>query len=511
MDPDSPSCSSTAPACAVSDAPASLTLSLEELCDILCQNLHIAEPNVPLEKPFVAAAVNLFGPVAVEKALHFDVCDSVEDIAEYIERHQNDEDWAIPIGTLNERMRIQMATAVFGILEESGRRTLDMIFTLVKNLIHRPDDEKVRTLRLSNEKLRRVIFSVPRAVSLLEFVGFVQAKVLRKKPPFVEEKALVFRCCPLSNTQEGQKLQALYSMLDDLLLSLPPADEDVEVVEMVSVDPREEAADGRLTRACMADIHENRLMRKIAAQVSKTAYQRGGSGFVARRAEKAPSQPTVHGAVPEDNAAAPEDNSWWSSLFGSTQEAQNRQSPSESRERKKKHMTLSDIEKLRYDEAIGNMPRYAEEYMKAQGTSSSMTQIISKFSDPAYLGRVCLDRTNIFRGEHGMVPLKWNEPMYEIAREHAQQMADGVMPFSHEGFSRRADRFPFYHMSAAENIAWNAGVASPADVAVTGWINSPGHRKNLLSNSNLCAIGVHIAGGRVYFTQLCARTPGALC
>ncbi len=47
-------------------------------------------------------------------------------------------------------------------------------------------------------------------------------------------------------------------------------------------------------------------------------------------------------------------------------------------------------------------------------------------------------------------------------------------------------------------------MADPCEGAVVGWINSPGHRKNLLSASNICAIAVYCHYGNFYFTQLFA-------
>ena len=54
--------------------------------------------------------------------------------------------------------------------------------------------------------------------------------------------------------------------------------------------------------------------------------------------------------------------------------------------------------------------------------------------------------------------------------------------------------------AAAENIAW--GYRTPKDV-VNGWMNSSGHRKNILNCANT-AVGVGVAytsGGAPYWTQ----------
>merc|ERR1712151_391928 len=104
---------------------------------------------------------------------------------------------------------------------------------------------------------------------------------------------------------------------------------------------------------------------------------------------------------------------------------------------------------------------------------------------------------------------RWSQSLADIAEAHAQQMAKGQMPFSHEGFSDRVSRYPFPHMSAAENLAYNSGHSDPAGQAVHGWIHSPGHRKNLLGAFDLCGVGVaRSSTGEFFFTQLFARTYG---
>ena len=43
-------------------------------------------------------------------------------------------------------------------------------------------------------------------------------------------------------------------------------------------------------------------------------------------------------------------------------------------------------------------------------------------------------------------------------------------------------------------------------MAVNGWINSPGHKKNLMSNTTHCAIAVYQNNsGAYYFTQIFTR------
>lgn len=84
--------------------------------------------------------------------------------------------------------------------------------------------------------------------------------------------------------------------------------------------------------------------------------------------------------------------------------------------------------------------------------------------------------------------------------EHSKNMAEGKVPVGHAGFNERMRQVPFFVRSFAENVAYNYNCGDAVEVAVKGWINSPGHRKNLLSNSNICGIAVYCHYGRYYFT-----------
>lgn len=114
--------------------------------------------------------------------------------------------------------------------------------------------------------------------------------------------------------------------------------------------------------------------------------------------------------------------------------------------------------------------------------------------------------TNEFRATQGLPPLTWNDGMALIGKGHSDDMAAGRVPFSHQGFNNRFRAFPFrFTRGGAENVAMNAGIADVAKVAVDGWINSPGHRKNMLGNFNYSGIGVtQGAQGAWYLTQLFA-------
>jgi uncharacterized protein YkwD len=113
------------------------------------------------------------------------------------------------------------------------------------------------------------------------------------------------------------------------------------------------------------------------------------------------------------------------------------------------------------------------------------------------------------RRENGLQPLVWNDQLEAVAKAHSDSMAEYRF-FSHKGLdnkyvSDRADKSRVGDWrSIGENIAVNRGYSDPVGFAVELWLDSPGHRRNLLDpNWKESAIGVAVAeDGSFYFTQV---------
>jgi uncharacterized protein YkwD len=124
------------------------------------------------------------------------------------------------------------------------------------------------------------------------------------------------------------------------------------------------------------------------------------------------------------------------------------------------------------------------------GTSTAST---------TFAGQV-IKLTNKERAKSGCKALRSNSLLKSAAQKHSVDMARKDY-FSHTG---KDGRSPFDRMTdagysfsaAAENIA--AGQRTPADV-VEGWMNSAGHKKNIL-NCTYTEIGVGYAKGGSYGT-----------
>lgn len=118
----------------------------------------------------------------------------------------------------------------------------------------------------------------------------------------------------------------------------------------------------------------------------------------------------------------------------------------------------------------------------------------------AYERRV-LELVNEERAKQGLSPLTWHEGLANVARAHSQDMNDRRF-FSHDNPDGQSpfDRIKaagIAYTRAAENVA--AGQKTPEEV-MQGWMNSAGHRANIL-NPNLTALGVGYYAGDGPYTH----------
>lgn len=112
---------------------------------------------------------------------------------------------------------------------------------------------------------------------------------------------------------------------------------------------------------------------------------------------------------------------------------------------------------------------------------------------------------NQYRQGQNLPPLTLDERISAQARKHSSAMASGEVPFSHDRFDGRIKAIAqtLSYNAAAENVAYNVGYSEPVKQAVTGWIDSPGHQKNMVGNYDLTGIGIaQNAKGEYYYTQI---------
>lgn len=110
--------------------------------------------------------------------------------------------------------------------------------------------------------------------------------------------------------------------------------------------------------------------------------------------------------------------------------------------------------------------------------------------------------TNHYRAKFGLPPLQISTTLEYVAQSHGDDMGRNGY-FSHVGrdgsdIGDRAQRGGYRYCVIAENIAM--GHRSPRAV-VRGWINSPGHRANLLDHE-VAEIGVTRGRGDIWVMVL---------
>jgi uncharacterized protein YkwD len=121
--------------------------------------------------------------------------------------------------------------------------------------------------------------------------------------------------------------------------------------------------------------------------------------------------------------------------------------------------------------------------------------------------RAVFEKINDYRRKHGLNQLTIAASIVKQARNHSRNMARNRVGFSHEGFNGRVRKTGINYLAAAENIAYNHGQTNPVTTAVTGWINSAGHRRNIEGDFNQTGIGViQSQNSTWYFTQIFIKT-----
>jgi len=111
-------------------------------------------------------------------------------------------------------------------------------------------------------------------------------------------------------------------------------------------------------------------------------------------------------------------------------------------------------------------------------------------------------------------PLAWHEQVAQAARDHSKNMAERDFFDHHDprlgDVDKRLTRFRIPWRACGENIFVLAGYSNPAQVAVQGWMESPGHRANILTAEFTHAgVGVYYRkrDKHYYLTQIFIRPP----
>jgi uncharacterized protein YkwD len=122
---------------------------------------------------------------------------------------------------------------------------------------------------------------------------------------------------------------------------------------------------------------------------------------------------------------------------------------------------------------------------------------------------------NKFRKSNSLKKLEWDDSVYKVSKNHSLAMAS-KKKISHDGFDARTDKLgkEFFVYKSAENVGYfmNPNEVSELEVAqklLTGWINSSGHRRNMLlpdiSHGAVSVVRLLRGGAYYYGTQFFIR------
>jgi uncharacterized protein YkwD len=123
----------------------------------------------------------------------------------------------------------------------------------------------------------------------------------------------------------------------------------------------------------------------------------------------------------------------------------------------------------------------------------------------------CLDAVNRQRESRGLAHLKLNRALAPIAREYSRRMAEERF-FDHIDPDGRTVRERVREAGVTwrvlgENLAFTRGYVNPVAASLRGWMDSAGHRRNILEPGfDESAVGAWISSnGTVYFTEIFIR------
>lgn len=145
----------------------------------------------------------------------------------------------------------------------------------------------------------------------------------------------------------------------------------------------------------------------------------------------------------------------------------------------------------------------------SRSSTAASASNLPSLDDATAIERRAFEQTNQARLENGLPAVEWDAELCRMARDHSEKMAQqGTLTHqTPEGMQlkERARSNGIRHFRViGENLAFNKGYKDPGGFAVERWLNSSGHRANILYvGFQAAAIGSYVAAdGSVYLTQV---------
>ena len=146
---------------------------------------------------------------------------------------------------------------------------------------------------------------------------------------------------------------------------------------------------------------------------------------------------------------------------------------------------------------------YEDQTAQAPSNERAATANTAQAPSTSNYERRVAELVNVERQKNGLAPLAFDSSISNVARIKSKDMSDNNY-FAHQSptYGSAADMLTqngIRYSAWGENIA--AGQRTPEEV-VNAWMNSPGHRANILG-SQFTKIGVgYVNGSRPYWTQM---------
>ncbi|WP_017474547.1 CAP domain-containing protein [Bacillus licheniformis] len=169
-------------------------------------------------------------------------------------------------------------------------------------------------------------------------------------------------------------------------------------------------------------------------------------------------------------------------------------------------LSKADQEKIQsllhsYMKQATQQPKASKPAASKEQTSQQKQNTAPASSSVSAYEKEVVELTNAERKKQGLKPLTLDEKLSKVARTKSQDMKDNNY-FDHNSptYGSPFDmmkKFGITYRTAGENIA--KGQKTPQEV-VKAWMNSEGHRKNIM-NPNFTHIGVGYVKDGNYWTQ----------
>lgn len=143
-------------------------------------------------------------------------------------------------------------------------------------------------------------------------------------------------------------------------------------------------------------------------------------------------------------------------------------------------------------------------------TAAQTGALVAQSKPTAQMEAQVVQRINDIRQQRGLNRLQLNEKLARVARTYSKQMAEENF-FSHTDATgnspgERVKKAGIFYFMVGENLFKCTNAPEPVPLSVEGWMNSPGHRENILRpNFKETGVGIWRVGNTYYFTQLFLR------